>query len=176
MRSGDLDTTINITSNDEIGALAESFNRMTEEIKISHSNNVRARIAAEDANVAKSQFLANMSHELRTPLTAIIGYSDLIQWQMDEGEEVPPDFVESIRRAGSHLQALINDILDLSKIEAGKMELDLTHFDFEPLVHEVVDTIQPSCDQNSNTIHIDTALPAAFIRTSPRRARFCSIC
>jgi signal transduction histidine kinase len=128
---------------------------MTEELKLQHTTSERARIAAEEANRAKSQFLANMSHELRTPLTAIVGYSDLIQWQMDEGEEVPPDFVESIRRAGSHLQTLINDILDLSKIEAGKMDLDVSQFGLEPFIAEVVATVQPLSDQNENTIVVD---------------------
>lgn len=110
----------------------------------------------QQANRAKSVFLANMSHELRTPLNAILGYSEMLQ---EEAEEKNLDaFVtdlERINSAGKHLLALINDILDLSKIEAGKMDLFLENFDIATLVEEVASTIRPMVEKNSNTLHIE---------------------
>ncbi len=115
----------------------------------------RAREAAESANRAKSTFLANMSHELRTPLNAIIGYSELLQEEMlDEGlEQLTPD-LEKVNAAGRHLLALINDILDLSKIEAGKVELYLETFDVRAAVDEVVTTIEPLAAKNETRVEV----------------------
>ena len=92
---------------------------------------LKAKEAAEAANRAKSHFLANMSHELRTPLNAIIGYSEMLQEEAeDRGQRrARSPICEKIHAAGKHLLALINDVLDLSKIEAGKMELFLETFD-----------------------------------------------
>ncbi|MBE9182563.1 PAS domain S-box protein [Oculatella sp. LEGE 06141] len=120
-----------------------------------------AKEAAEEASRAKSQFLANMSHELRTPLNAIIGYSEMLQEDAEDlgHAEVIPD-LEKIRGAGKHLLSLINDILDISKIEAGKMELYLETFELAQLVYEVKTTIQPLAAKNGNTldIHCDDQL------------------
>jgi len=115
----------------------------------------KARAAADAANQAKSNFLANMSHELRTPLNAIIGYSEMLQEELGErglGELV--DDLGKIHGAGRHLLALINDILDISKIEAGRMELYLETFDFAALVAEVEATVQPLMAQNHNTLTV----------------------
>ena len=111
---------------------------------------------AEAANRAKSQFLANMSHELRTPLNAIIGYSELLQEEVEDTSEANllPD-LQRIYGAGKHLLSLINDVLDLSKIEAGKMELYLETFDLNRMVAEVVSTIQPLIQQHENRLEID---------------------
>ncbi|NJN88333.1 MAG: hypothetical protein HC881_21150, partial [Leptolyngbyaceae cyanobacterium SL_7_1] len=112
-----------------------------------------AKEAAEDANRSKSQFLANMSHELRTPLNAIIGYSEMLQEDADGlgyGAIVPD--LEKIRHAGKHLLALINDILDISKIEAGKMELYLEPFRFTTLISELRSTIQPMVEKRGNVL------------------------
>jgi signal transduction histidine kinase len=116
----------------------------------------RAAGAAQAANRAKSLFLANMSHELRTPLNAIIGYSEiLLEEAKDLGyPELEPD-LGKIRAAGNHLLALINDILDISKIEAGRMSLYLESFDIFALVDSVVATIQPLLDKNGNTLEVD---------------------
>ncbi|MFT4717366.1 MAG: signal transduction histidine kinase [Paracoccaceae bacterium] len=103
-----------------------------------------ARDAAINANSSKSQFLANMSHELRTPLNAIIGYSELLIDDVadDENEDYIPDLAK-IQTAGKYLLGLINDILDLSKIEVGKIELFIEEFDLAELLNEVADTIRP---------------------------------
>ncbi len=109
--------------------------------------------AAAAASRAKSQFLANMSHELRTPLNAIIGYSELLREEAeDKGEtDTVPD-LDRISKAGRHLLSLVNEVLDLSKIEAGKTELTVNRFDVAALVKEVVDTVQPLIDANDNRI------------------------
>jgi signal transduction histidine kinase len=150
--SGDLSSELQIGGSDELSMLANSFNQMTEQLRVQRAANEHARLVAEQANKAKSEFLANMSHELRTPLTAIIGYSDLLQMQARAGGSLRTEDIENIRGAGKHLLALINDILDLSKIEAGRMILDPDVFTVSPLVHEVVATIQPLAEQNGNTL------------------------
>jgi signal transduction histidine kinase len=96
-----------------------------------------------------------MSHELRTPLNAILGYSEMLHEECVERElvEFGAD-LEKINAAGKHLLALINDILDLSKIEAGKMELFLEHFGLSAMIDEVASTIQPMVEKNSNTLHV----------------------
>jgi signal transduction histidine kinase/CheY-like chemotaxis protein len=117
-----------------------------------------AREASETANKSKSLFLANMSHELRTPLNAILGYSEMLQEEVAEGDlnSLRPD-LEKINAAGKHLLALINDILDLSKIEAGKMELFLESFDVGALVSEVTATVRPLVGTNANTLRVEIA-------------------
>lgn len=117
----------------------------------------QARDEAIRANMAKSAFLASMSHELRTPMNAIIGFSDLIRSDV-YGPVNPPqyrDYVDNIHVSGQHLLTLINDVLDLSKIEAGKRELTDSRIDVSPLLHDVTCFVQPQAEQGAITITID---------------------
>lgn len=123
--------------------------------KVFESALQRALEAAEEASTAKSAFLANMSHELRTPLNAIIGYSEMLQEETEElgYDELLPD-LEKIRNSGRHLLSLINDILDISKIEAGRMELYLETFDIADLIKEVASTASSLTEKNGNTLDL----------------------
>ncbi|TXD41656.1 response regulator [Lujinxingia vulgaris] len=141
-----------------------------------------ARDEALDASRAKSAFLANMSHELRTPLNAVIGYSEMILEEIElTGDENPamrevvapfvPD-LNHIRGAGKHLLAVINDILDLSKIEAGKMTTHLELFDLAALLRDVTATVLPLAQKNGNQVTLDMDEDAIrFVRTDPTKVR-----
>lgn len=133
---------------------------------------VAARDAAESANRTKSTFLANMSHELRTPMNAIIGYSEML---LEESEdlgvtELAPDLTK-IRSAGKHLLALINDILDLSKIEAGRMTVFPEDFSLAEMLSEVVATIQPLVEKNGNTLEVHCPPDAGSMRSDLTKVR-----
>jgi signal transduction histidine kinase len=136
--------------------LEQKVSDRTAQLRTAMEEADQARSAAEAANQSKSTFLANMSHELRTPMNAIIGYSEMLIEEAAERE--PAEFVpdlEKIQIAGKHLLSLINDILDLSKIEAGRMELYLETFDLTSLIEQVVATLQPLLAKNSNKFKLN---------------------
>jgi signal transduction histidine kinase/ActR/RegA family two-component response regulator len=112
-----------------------------------------ARHAAESANLAKSQFLANMSHELRTPLNAIIGYAEMLQEDAeDSGDDAAVQDLNRILTAAKHLLMLLNEILDLSKIEAGRMEVSAAAFSPLEVLEDLVETVRPLAEQNRNAL------------------------
>ena len=134
----------------------------------------QARDEAEEASRTKSQFLANMSHELRTPLNAIIGYSEMLQEEASEieNEEFEED-LERINGAGKHLLGLINDVLDISKIEDGAMDIYLETFPIEPMVQDVVTTMQTLVEKNSNSLEIDCPDSVGSIHAGTTKIRQC---
>ncbi len=124
------------------------------------------------ASQHKSQFLANMSHELRTPLNAIIGVTEMLQEDArDLGREDEKEPLERVLRAAHHLLALINDILDLSKIEAGKMDLHLESFALGPLLEEIATTIQPLAEKTGNTISVEYGPDIGVMQADQTRVR-----
>jgi len=131
-----------------------------------------AKEAAETANRTKSLFLANMSHELRTPLNAILGFSEMLQEEsIERGLQDFSADLQKISTAGKHLLGLINDILDLSKIEAGKMELHLEGFDISSLIAEVASTIEMQVAKNGNTLEVTCAPDVGFMRADLSKVR-----
>lgn len=171
---------------DEIGSLIDGFNAMLSDIqqrdtavrganeqlqtrtleleeeisqrKRAQEELLKAKQVAEEASRAKSTFLANMSHELRTPLNAIIGYSEMLEEEARDSENAGNiQDLRKIQVAGKHLLALINDVLDLSKIEAGKMPLHLETFDIRLMIDDIVNTLQPAVEKNKNTLRVNLA-------------------
>ena len=185
---------------DEIGRLIDGFNTMLSEIQqrdiaLQSTNGelktrtqeleqeifqrrqtqeelLNAKHAAEEANRAKSTFLANMSHELRTPLNAIIGYSEMLEEETrDSGKIENAQDLKKIQSAGKHLLSLINDVLDLSKIEAGKMGLHLETFDVSQVIEEMVTTLQPAAAKNANSIHVHLAKNVSVMKADITKVR-----
>jgi signal transduction histidine kinase/CheY-like chemotaxis protein/HPt (histidine-containing phosphotransfer) domain-containing protein len=193
-RSEDYSIRVNSTSEDELGILYQSFNRMLDALKSTHDQvanqaeqlrnevDVRKRTeeellvakdAAETSNRAKSEFLANMSHEIRTPLTGILGFTDVLLAGGDDGDDLKRhEFLATIQASGKHLLALINDILDLSKIESGRMELESEACPVDRIISEVVRVLQVKADEKSLELSVRWESPIPqFIYTDAARVR-----
>jgi signal transduction histidine kinase len=158
--SGDLTYRIDAQRDSgEIGDLARTFNEMSTKLQTAIDDTNTARADADSANAAKSMFLANVSHELRTPLNAIIGYSEMLQDELSDGADIDREQfhhdLTTIIYSGRQLLTLINDILDLSKIETGKMQLSLTVFNPGALLVQICDALSPLLQQNKNRLTLD---------------------
>jgi two-component system, NtrC family, sensor kinase len=187
---GDLDHTIQVRTGDELQALAEEFNRMTGQLRESYAGlEMKVEERTRDLNVAlaqleekgreletvsrhKSEFLANMSHELRTPLNAIIGFSEVLREQMfGELNEAQMGYVGDVLEAGQHLLSLINDILDLSKIEAGRMELDLGNVSVPQALNSGLTMHGERAERNGITLTLAVGPEVGSIRADERKVR-----
>jgi len=163
----------------ELHSVASAFNAMATAIEKDigeHQSMLvaieEARSVAELATKTKSMFLANMSHELRTPLNAIIGVTEMLHEdavELKRDDDIEP--LERVLRSAKHLLALINDILDLSKIEAGKIDIHAESFAIAPLIEDVVQTIRTMAAMNSNTVAVDCAADIGAMRADQTRIR-----
>lgn len=167
--SGDLNYRIDVEDEKgELGDLAVAFNDMSDKLRNAIYDVRKARDSADEANAAKSIFLANVSHELRTPLNAIIGYSEMLHDEMDDEAAVDRTQVKvdltKIIQSGRQLLTLINDILDLSKIETGKMSLHLETFTPDDLLQQAADTIRPLLRDRGNELVVEPidSLPTLY--------------
>jgi signal transduction histidine kinase len=176
-----LSARVSTSGRDELAELGLAINEMLRTLQEYEDDREKAALslqqakeAAEAANKSKSQFLANMSHELRTPLNAIIGYSEML---MEEAIETSPtnwaSDLQRIHTSGRHLLGLINDILDLSKIEADRMTFSLETFDVPVLIQEIVTTIQPLLNQNANLLKIHCASGSCTMHSDMMKVRQC---
>ncbi len=153
---GDLHSHVDIKSRDEIGDLAASFNRMAEAIQQREGELRQINAQLESASQHKSQFLANMSHELRTPLNAILGFSGILLnesiGEITSAER--QEFLTNIRTSGRHLLGLINEVLDLSKIEAGKMDIKRETFSLPDVLEAVRQTVEPMATEKGIAVAV----------------------
>jgi signal transduction histidine kinase/CheY-like chemotaxis protein/HPt (histidine-containing phosphotransfer) domain-containing protein len=168
---GDMSLRMETHRKDEFGHLSAFFNQMLDKLQAKQEQLSTAVIEAESANKMKSSFLANMSHEIRTPLTAIIGYSDLLKHET-QTEEEREEQIDSIMRAGHHLQEIINDILDLSKIEAGELVIETLWVSPVEIMKEVEGLVALRAESKGLTFNVkyDYPLPEV-IHTDPTRLR-----
>ena len=163
--AGDFAQRVHVVNRDELGVLAANVNRMCEELgRLYHQ--------LQSFSENKSQFIANVSHELRTPLNAIIGLTEMMVTNAARfGTEKAQDPLKRVKNAGTHLLGLINQVLDLSKIEAGKLELNPASVDLMPLIDEVVGTARQLAEQNKNRLVVDAPDNLGALTVDPMRLR-----
>jgi signal transduction histidine kinase len=160
--AGDFSIHVDVTNRDELGALATNLNRMNDELG-------RLYQELENASKHKSEFLANMSHELRTPLNAVIGFSEVLEGRLfGELNEKQAEYVTDIHTSGRHLLTLINDILDLSKIEAGRMDLQVTPFLFADLVQNSVTLLRERATRQGTALGFEVSDNVGVVEADER--------
>jgi signal transduction histidine kinase len=163
--SGDFSKPVAVANRDELGALAANLNRMNDELG-------RLYTQLETANRHKSEFLANMSHELRTPLNAVLGFSEILLQQMfGPLNEKQEEYLRDIRESGAHLLSLINDILDLSKIEAGRMELEVKDFDLRQAVSDAMILVRERAMRRELALDVVIDAGVATVRADERKIK-----
>jgi signal transduction histidine kinase len=165
LAAGDFSRHVEVSNRDELGALAANLNRMSDELG-------RLYRQLETANRHKSEFLANMSHELRTPLNAVIGFSEVLKDRMfGELNDKQADYVNDIHGSGKHLLSLINDILDLSKIEAGRMELELADFHLPAVLDTAITLVRERAMSHGIAVSLEVAAEVGSIRADERKVK-----
>ncbi|MGH3078606.1 MAG: HAMP domain-containing sensor histidine kinase, partial [Gaiellaceae bacterium] len=188
--SGALDERIEVATNDELGALAEEFNRMAAQLQesyagLEHKVEERTRELEttmaeldeksrelEAASLHKSEFLANMSHELRTPLNAVLGFSQVLRDELfGELNERQKGYVDDIHSSGNHLLSLINDVLDLSKVEAGQVELEIAPFSLQEALERGVVMVRERATKDGVRVTLADSPEVDLVAGDERRVR-----
>jgi signal transduction histidine kinase len=163
--AGDFSRQVSVDNRDELGALAANLNAMNDELG-------RLYRELEDASRHKSEFLASMSHELRTPLNAIIGFSEVLKERMfGDLNEKQEEYVDDVLTSGKHLLSLINDILDLSKVEAGRMDLDVIDFALPSVLEHGMSMVRERAARHGLTLGLDVAPDVGVVEADERKVK-----